>query len=234
MTASAGRHSGQNSEVKPVRRTWRGDERSDRLRRAAAALFLERGYAGVSVDEIVQVAGGSKTNVYSFFGGKSGLFLAVVELLCNELLEPLATIDVTQSGVVAGLRTIARALLDVILEERALALHRIVAAEALACPDAARLWFESAPARVHGVLADFITRHQKNGTLRPGNPREVAVLFHDMLTLNMHVQRLFGLHAPFSHAEVDAHIESVIALFVHGFKAPVRRGQPALDGNPSE
>jgi AcrR family transcriptional regulator len=210
-----------------VRRTWRGDERSDRLRSAAAALFLERGYAGVSVDEIVQIAGGSKTNVYKFFGSKSRLFLAIVELLCNELLEPLTTIDVAQSGLVPGLRKIARALLDVILEERALALHRMIAAEALTCPDAARLWYETAPARVHGVLADFIARHQNKGALRPGDPREAAVFFHDMLTLNMHVQRLLGVHGPFSHDEMDAHIESTIKLFMHGLRTPVRRARPA-------
>jgi AcrR family transcriptional regulator len=212
-----------------MRRTWRGDERSDRLRAAAAALFLERGYAGVSIDEIIQIAGGSKTNVYTFFGGKSGLFLAIVELLCDEVLEPLTTVDISRCGVGPGLRKIGRAILDVVLKERALALHRMIAAEALACPDAARLWYASGPARIHGVLAAFIARHQDKGALRPGDPREAAVFFHDMLTLNMHFQRLLGVHGPFSPDEVDAHIESTIKLFMQGLKAPARR-MPATPG----
>ena len=206
-----------------MRRTWRGDERIARLRSAAATLFLERGYAGVSVDDIVHVAGGSKTNVYHHFGGKHGLFLAAVDLLCNELLDPLTSIDVAELDVAAGLRKIAHALLKVVLEERALALHRVVAAEALTSPDAARLWFDSAPARVHDVLAGLIARHQGTGTLRPGDPRQAAIFFHDMLTLNMHFQRLLRVRESFSQNELDDHIEATITLFMHGVAAPARR-----------
>ena len=43
------------------------------------------GYDGVSVDDIVREVGGSKTNVYSFYGGKDGLFLAVMDEILQDM-----------------------------------------------------------------------------------------------------------------------------------------------------
>jgi AcrR family transcriptional regulator len=72
----------------------RADQKREQILRAAADLLLERGYAGVSVDEVVARAGGSKTNVYTYFGGKDGLFAAVMQRFCDEIVGPLKAIDV--------------------------------------------------------------------------------------------------------------------------------------------
>ena len=45
----------------------------------ARGLFLERGFHGASLDEIAEAAGYSKGAVYSNFGGKAELFLAVLD-----------------------------------------------------------------------------------------------------------------------------------------------------------
>jgi AcrR family transcriptional regulator len=41
-------------------------------------VFLENGYAGATIDLVVARAGASKATIYSFFGGKEGLFSAIV------------------------------------------------------------------------------------------------------------------------------------------------------------
>ena len=48
----------------------RGEVRNSKLQKVAADLFLKRGYEGVTIDKIVELAGGSKSTVYSEFGGK--------------------------------------------------------------------------------------------------------------------------------------------------------------------
>ena len=45
----------------------------------ARGLFLERGFHATSLDEIAEAAGYSKGAVYSNFGGKAELFLAVLD-----------------------------------------------------------------------------------------------------------------------------------------------------------
>src|ERR1700746_2334272 len=61
-------------------------ERRERIVRAAAPLFLKKGYDNVSIDEIIGVVGGSKATLYSWFGGREGLFEAVVRQECRDVV----------------------------------------------------------------------------------------------------------------------------------------------------
>jgi AcrR family transcriptional regulator len=57
---------------------------------AAERLFSERGYHGVSMDEIAGASGISKPMLYEYFGSKEGLFLACVERARGRLFEEIA------------------------------------------------------------------------------------------------------------------------------------------------
>ena len=81
--------------VPPAKLPTRHPDRREQIIAVASELFLAHGLDGVSVDAVVDRAGGSKSSVYSYFGNKEGLFIAVVERLCAEILVPLAAIDVT-------------------------------------------------------------------------------------------------------------------------------------------
>ena len=59
--------------------TKRGHERRLALLLSANELFLSRGYDAVSLDDIVQHAGGSKASIYKYFGNKEGLFTAICD-----------------------------------------------------------------------------------------------------------------------------------------------------------
>src|SRR5688500_1436871 len=62
------------------------EQRRERIVRLAAPLFLKKGYDNVSIDEIIGVAGGSKATIYAWFGGKEGLFEAVVRQKCLDVV----------------------------------------------------------------------------------------------------------------------------------------------------
>jgi AcrR family transcriptional regulator len=57
----------------------------------ARRLFAERGYAGVSADDIVAAAGLTRGALHHHFGDKAGLFRAVFEQLEAELVAESAT-----------------------------------------------------------------------------------------------------------------------------------------------
>ena len=57
---------------------------------AAELLFSERGYHGVSMDEIAAASGISKPMLYEYFGSKEGLLLACVERARGRLFEEIA------------------------------------------------------------------------------------------------------------------------------------------------
>jgi AcrR family transcriptional regulator len=74
---------------------------------AARALFAERGYVGTSLEDVVSAAGVTKGAVYHHFENKKELFLAVVELVEERVLEFISSGPITVrdawEGLVAGI-----------------------------------------------------------------------------------------------------------------------------------
>ncbi|MBN9644759.1 TetR/AcrR family transcriptional regulator [Corynebacterium mendelii] len=62
-----------------ARQRMTGQQRREQLIGIGLALFAERGFEGTSVEEIAAKAGVSKPVVYEHFGGKEGLYQAVVK-----------------------------------------------------------------------------------------------------------------------------------------------------------
>ncbi len=65
-----------------------------RLLKAATQLFAERGFDGVSVDDIVAAAEVNKRMVYHYFGDKEGLYVEVLKQVFSRLADlELKTLD---------------------------------------------------------------------------------------------------------------------------------------------
>src|SRR5271168_2183678 len=112
----------------------RGEVRNGKLQNVAADLFLKRGYEGVTIDRIVEVAGGSKSTVYSKFGGKCGLFISSIENLCRESNEPLTKLDYTGLDLEESLKKLSFHILKFITAKRSVDLYRLAVGEAVNCP----------------------------------------------------------------------------------------------------
>jgi AcrR family transcriptional regulator len=61
------------------------DRKWDPILKAAKTLFLEKGIAGTSMDEVAAVAGATKRTVYNNFGSKERLVEAVFEAAADEM-----------------------------------------------------------------------------------------------------------------------------------------------------
>src|SRR3984893_2769479 len=83
VTLSKKQGTAMSATVKVRRTRPRGEVRRSQILDAAAQVFLENGYAGATIDLVIERAGASKATVYSFFGGKDGLFAAIVEERCE-------------------------------------------------------------------------------------------------------------------------------------------------------
>lgn len=194
--------------------TSRGTLRRGQILDTATDMFLALGYEGVSVDEIIRTVGGSKTNLYRHFGGKEGLFSAVVVQACDTFIGSLATIEVTHLAPADGLRLLGRTLLRILLVERHVAFQRLVLAESGRFPAMARLWFESGPERSRSVIAAFLRAKQAEGVLRPGDPDEIAILYHDMIVTNPLYLALLGTTPPWP--SIERSIDIAVATLLHG------------------
>lgn len=67
------------------------EDRRMRILRAAAELFMAKGFAGVSMDDVQSVVGGSKATLYRYFTDKADLFRSAVEMTIDERSRELQT-----------------------------------------------------------------------------------------------------------------------------------------------
>jgi AcrR family transcriptional regulator len=87
----------------------------EELLAAAQRRFFEAGYHATTLDDVADAAGYTKGAVYSTFGSKAGLFLALFDAMVDErLASTRAIIDTEDSGSEASLQALA----DQPVEER--------------------------------------------------------------------------------------------------------------------
>ena len=190
--------------------------------KVATDMFLTEGYSGVSVDGLIAKTGGSKRTIYSYFGGKEGLFAAIIQQLCAENVSPLTHMDLKQRPLQEALSSIAGIFLDVVLSPRTIALHRLIVAEALRAPDAAQSFFDAAPATAYNCLAEYFTWAQETGLIVPGNADIRAKIFLDALTGDLQLRSLLGLGKRPSKSEREHLITETISIFINGL-SPMKR-----------
>jgi AcrR family transcriptional regulator len=188
----------------------RGAVRNGKLQKVAADLFLKRGYEGVTIDKIVELAGGSKSTVYSEFGGKCGLFITSIENLCRESNEPLAKIDYTGLNLEESLKKLSFHILKLISAKRSVGLHRLAIGEAVNCPEVGEAWYTHGPARTASFIRSVLESHRDElrGTTVP--IERIAVMLHDSLTGDI----LYRLLAGVGKHENDAELERLACAAV--------------------
>lgn len=182
----------------------------------AQSLFFEYGYGAVSIDAIVKQVGGSKTNIYTYFGGKDGLFKAVVERVCDELLHPLRTLETHGLTPQEVLTRFGQRYLELVLKPQATALYRLVVAESHRFPELGQIFFEAGPDVGYGKLTCWIEAQQQAGHFVGHNPRLLAVQFLDMVRGEMQLKLLLGIPQNISKPEIQQRVSSVVDVFLHG------------------
>ena len=95
---------------------------------AATQLFVEQGYANISMDTIAKVAEVSKQTVYSHFGSKEELFAASIKQKCDSY----QMLDLSVEHIddpFDFLLNLARKFVCLVTSEAAVAVHKICAYE---------------------------------------------------------------------------------------------------------
>ncbi len=189
----------------------RAEVRNSKLQKVAADLFLKRGYEGVTIDRIVELAGGSKSTVYSEFGGKCGLFIKSIENLCREANKPLATIDYSGLNLEASLKKLSFQILKLVTAKRSVELHRLAIGEALNCPEVGEVWYTHGPAKTASFIRSLLESRREELRKTTSIDR-IAVILHDSLTGDVLYRRLAGVGKHESDGELERLAGSAVDL----------------------
>lgn len=165
-------------------------ENRERVLRAAAEAFLQRGYHA-SIDDIARRAGVAKQTVYHHFPSKDRLFEAAA---CNLSKHILVELEASPSDVRAALVGFARAYRKRALGAQGLAMFRTLTAEVPRFPGLARAVYQGGAGEMVKRLAVFLGEAMAAGKLRRDDPQFAAELFLSMLAGQERVRRLYGLN----------------------------------------
>jgi AcrR family transcriptional regulator len=187
--------------------------RSIRVLKAAEELILESGYAGISLDTVVERAGCSKSTVYEFFGSKEGLIIALLENLIGEFQQQIENAADTGKPISDGLRDYARLTLKRVLSERHIALIRAILNESSGSPEIAKTYYEMGPRAALQQVSDYLDNRMPESGLDIVDTREAADTFYSMIFSRVYA-RLFGAEMPLSDSEIDSEASRIVDLFM--------------------
>jgi AcrR family transcriptional regulator len=188
---------------------------SDHILDVATVLFLGDGFGATSVEAVARRAGISKRTFYHRFSGKEMLFEAVVRRMIERWTPPFDGAVLQAPSLAAALRHSAEHILKVALTPEALALHRMVIAEARRFPELARILHElGAAAGIERIAREF-ERRIAAGEMRRLDARLAAEQFILMVVTGPQ-RRALGLGVPLDAPELARWIADSVALFLEG------------------
>jgi len=196
-------------------RTPRGELRHAALLEAAQAVFLEQGYEGASIEEIVRRVGGSKASLYSYFGSKENLFWEVLNQLSDRFMTELAVPTQADADIEGTLAAIARRFLTIFLDPQRCRLFRTMIAESARFPELSRAFFERGT-RARRAVANYLQLQHQAGRIDCPDPEMAAMQFLELVKGPPHSRVLLSL-PPFPEGfDHEAHIAAAVRLYLYG------------------
>ena len=185
---------------------------------AARDSFLEKGYDGVSMDEVASRAGVAKQTVYARYASKDALFLEVVESLQGRMLS--AVYATGSLPIRDRLQQIARELLDLVLDPSSLSLSRIALGASYRFPTLGHSVYGARINKLHAILAGILEQAAKDGCLAVDNPTVAAEQFLALVRGEFHLHCLYDPSFRPSRVKIERQIDAGLDCFMARYGAP--------------
>jgi AcrR family transcriptional regulator len=188
----------------------------ERILATATELFLAEGYGSTSIESVATRAGVSKRTLYDRFDDKSALFAAVVHRIIEHIRPPPDVALVEGDTLAAILRRLALLILNAALSPGAIALHRLVNAEAARFPELVRAVASDGSTReATELIASLLEQKLCDVTLSAAS-REFAASQFIFMVVTLPQRRAMGFGTPMTPAELDTWADNVVGLFLEG------------------
>lgn len=180
-------------------------------------MFLDQGYEAVSLDTVIARVGGSRRNIYDNFGGKEGLFIEVVTQLCEDLAAPLENLEICGADLKGALALFGRKILEIVMQPRAIALHRLMIAEGQRFPAIAQSIWHAGQMNATRLLACWVEAKQAEGHLRRDvSAQDLASSFISLTVSVPQLRGLVGLASVPQTIEIENAVDVAVSLFLDG------------------
>ncbi|MFP5387387.1 MAG: TetR/AcrR family transcriptional regulator [Bacteriovoracia bacterium] len=153
----------------------------EHLIKEARLELIKTGGINFSMNNVLKAAGGSKTTLYTYFGGREGLMTEVLGQIVDESFSGRPEPGTTHVHPRIFLSDMAEKTFKVVLSKEALALYRMAICEAMTAPDLAKGFVTKGPAIARKVLTEVLREYDQNEELKIPDPELAADFFFGML-----------------------------------------------------
>jgi AcrR family transcriptional regulator len=191
-----------------------------RILDAARRVFLERGLAGASIDEIAALARAGKPSIYARFADKEALFGAVVLNNCATAIERFGSNVPAGATMGDRLASLGAMVLHWMLAGDTLDLMRMSISEARRFPDLASNVHHMARQRGEETVAHLLSEAARSdalGALPAFAPEQMATtarFFVDVVVFPLMIRGLFGEKRESLRAEIEPHVARSVVFFL--------------------
>jgi TetR/AcrR family transcriptional repressor of mexJK operon len=207
--------------TRPIRRGGRPSRADalllrERILEAATELFLAEGYGSTSIEAVAARAGISKRTFYDRFDDKAMLFAAVVHRIIEQIRPPASVPLLAGANLSEVLARLAGLILRAALSAPALALHRLVSAEAVRFPELAVAVNSDGSTREAITLISGLLARELRETKLSSADRDFAAQQFIFMVVSQPQRRAMGFGTPMTPAELDTWAKRVVKLFLNG------------------
>ena len=207
----------------PPRRGRDADQTRRDILAAAAAEFSEKGYAGGRVDDIAARTRATKRMIYYYFGGKEGLYAAVLEEAYGGMRDAEGALRLDELPPAEAMRRLVETTFDHHAANpdfvRLVSGENIEGARAVQASPTIR----ARNAAVVGAVAALLRRGEEQGAFRAGvDPLDLHMLISGFCfyrVSNRHTLRAIFGEDPAAPARAEAHRRMVVEAVLR-FLAP--------------
>jgi AcrR family transcriptional regulator len=186
----------------------------------ATEVFAESGYSGARVDEIAERTRTTKRMIYYYFGGKEGLYMAVLENAYRGIREAEQRLQVDHVDPVDAMRKLAELTFDHHLDHQAfirlVAIENIHRGEYIGRLDSLRSLAQPATS----LLDEILARGHEQGVFRADvEALDVHLLISAYCVFQVANRYTFGFlfDVDFTEATQRAHLRRMIGDIVVGW-----------------
>jgi len=187
--------------------------------KAARDVFLEFGYEQANMAEIVRRAGGSLSTLYAQFGGKKGLFEAMIDARVELVTQQMQLELAAHAPVRQGLQRIGEHFLTLHASPQSIDIFRLMVSQSKKFPDMAEAWNKRATEGVRKALAIYLEDRANAGEIRIANYEIAASVFLDLVRARIQFRALGVPSYVASEADIREAVDRAVKVFTGGIEA---------------
>jgi AcrR family transcriptional regulator len=183
----------------------------------ARRVFLEHGFDGASVNDIVRATGVSKGTVYAYFPSKEKLFETLIFEDRRSQAERL--FEILDDGRPVGemLREIGLRFGRMLIAPEQIAYIRMIIAASAKFPQAGRAFYEAGPRYGIARVTAYIIEKTRQGELQAEDPEMAARQLMELIHCGASKPLLFGVSDSIPPEELERTVSAGVATFLAAY-----------------